>query len=312
MGSQTPRASNLTGGFTVVELLVTIAIMSLLLAVLVPAIQSARESARRVQCSNNLRQIGLALHNYHDGCHTLPPGSQVTDYRERPWYSKSFGWPVAILPHIEQSALYEQFDFNIDCQIHHRHLTDQQLNVFRCPSDPLGGNLIEWKHSENPHPLFGAYWEGGWGGLSYLGVSGTKGQPYAERFESCNEWAQQPFFEGLHSGAFFWNSNIRFRDIQDGQSQTLMLTERGIVPGAGKWGGAGLNFRCPYGVGDTVLPFASIVTGSQRSAFVPWGWHPTGIHTCLADGSVRFIDQKADVNILTSLATRNNGEVFSW
>ncbi len=299
-------------GFTLVELLVCIGVISLLISLTLPAVQSAREAARRTQCRNNLRQVGLALHNYHDTARVLPPGSQVQNYNLPPWYSKSFPWIVGILPYLEQADLYSQFNFNLDCQIHHRSQTSRHLAMFECPSDPLSGGGIEWKRLGGPHPVYGAFYEGGWGMTSYFGVSGTFGQPLADAFESCNEWAALPRSSGLHAGVLFGNSRVRLADITDGTSNTILLVERGGVQSTGKWGGSGLLFRCPYGVGDNILPVDEIVAGDRRSAFRPWSWHGQGSHVAMADGSVHYFAAETDGSLLKGLATRSDGEVVSW
>ena len=125
-------------GFTLIELLVVIAIIAILIALLLPAVQQAREAARRSVCQNNLKQIGLALHNYHDVHRTFPPGwigveSGVVNFEGE----SGFGWGAFILPYVDQAPLYQSFDFD-ESMVHAMNLSKlkQTLSVYLCPSDP--------------------------------------------------------------------------------------------------------------------------------------------------------------------------------
>ena len=125
--SRTPRP-----GFTLIELLVVIAIIAILVALLLPAVQQAREAARRTQCKNNLKQIGIALHSYHDVYKTFPP-AYIPDEDGKPMHS----WRVLILPFIEQQALYEQYDFNEPWDgPNNSQLANVVISVYQCPSSP--------------------------------------------------------------------------------------------------------------------------------------------------------------------------------
>lgn len=309
------------GGFTLVECLVALAVIGLLAALLLPAIQRAREASRRASCANRLRQLGIALHNYHTAFSVFPPGSQVQDYWRPPAFSKSFGWTVAILPHLDQLRLFERFDTNLDCQIHHRHLTRRSVRAFNCPSDPRAGGPVQWQHPAGPHPVWGAYYEGDWGTTNYLGISGTTGMQSAAHFSECDRIAGTPRHRGLHAGVFYGNSHTRLRDITDGTSTTTMLAERGVVDEWGKWGGAGVVFACPFGVLDVVMPGVIGTTGgglrrprgTTGDRLFLWSWHDAGSHVGLADASVRFVSYSVDKSVQRALATRSGGEaVTEW
>jgi len=145
-------------GFTLVELLVVIAIIGILVALLLPAIQAAREAARRTECTNKLKQLGLALHNYHDTHNTLPYSSTAANCWWGPpsaWYGRAHTWNEYILPFVEQQSLYEQIDFNLNMnQTTNWNLFHQQRFPWQeCPSDPNG--------QEMNAGLWGAYWD--WG-----------------------------------------------------------------------------------------------------------------------------------------------------
>jgi hypothetical protein len=234
-------------------------------------------------------------------------------YGSRP-YSKSFGWTIAILPYVEQSQLYARFDFDLDCQIHHRELTHEVVSLFVCPSDPNGDRQVEW-NGEGEDLTWGEYYKGGWGGLNYLGVSGNDGFLPVDSRSNCDKL--NAYVGHLHSGLFFGNSSIRFSEITDGISNTLMLGERGITSGVGKWGGAGVRGRCPAGLADVLLPGFVISKadggvrppeGSLLDEMRWWSWHVGGTQFCLSDGSVRFVSNSVERSVVMALASRSGGE----
>ncbi len=307
-------------GLTMVELLVVLSVIGLLIALLLPAVQRTRESARRINCANKMRQLGLGLHHYESLYGSFPAGSQVADWERPPGYSKSFGWTVAVLPHIDQLPIYAQFDFDLDCQIHHRQLTKQVVTSFVCPSDPMHGGPVEFNRSPDPHPVYGSYWEGGWGITNYLGVSGIGGLQPATHILRCNELDSRQPVSTIHAGIFFGNSSVRLTDIKDGTSNTFLLGERGGVPELGKWGGPGLLFACPLGVLDVVLPgvlgdrFGGGLRpprGRTSDELHFWSSHDGGCYFAFADGSIRFLSYSTDHDIQRSLSTRDQGEVIS-
>ncbi len=306
-------------GFTIIELLVVSVVAGILIALLIPAVQDAREASRKVSCSNKLRQLSLALHNYHATHLVLPPGSQVIDFLVPPGYSKGFGWTIAVLPYLEETSLYSGFDFRFDCQIHHRHLTKRIVQGFVCPSDPLSGGPTEWKHPAGPDSRWGRYYEGGWGTTNYLGISGVGGSYAATRFTDCDRIAGTSGPPSIHSGVFFGNSSIRFADVTDGLSNSALLVERGVVESWGKWGGAGEISRCPYGNLDVSIPGVLGETGEgglrspRRLAsdrLFLWSWHDGGSQYALADGSIRFVSYSMDHKLQLALTTRASGEVI--
>lgn len=312
------RGDSLRAGFTLIELLVVIFVIALLVALLVPAVQMAREAARRTSCRSNLKQLALALHTYQERHQVLPPGTQIDDVRpprDIPGrgalrFTKHFPWIVMILPDIDQGVMYAQFNFDLDCQHDHRPLTSQQLKILQCASDPAAGQPVYW---DRP------YYEGPWGSNNYLGVSGTNMATSKNYAWQCAEYDREAGKAPIQSGLLYENSNCRLRDVTDGTSQTLLLGERGIVQQWGKWGGAGVEQRCPFGLGDTVLPGTiddQLYPGGLRERqetisdrLFWWSWHGGVVHMAFADGSVRGVSVSTDRGVLTAWSTRAGGEV---
>ena len=297
--------------FTLVEVLVVIGIISVLIALALPALQRARESARRIACVSRLKQLAIAFHNYHDVHRCLPPGSQVADFRIQP-YSKSFGWTIMLLPQMDQQVIYNRFDFDGDAQsVAHRPLTMTIVSSFVCPSDAKGGELV-----------MGSV--GGSSGLlapnNYFGVSGTNALYFARSAAECLDWDTQGLFPAIQNGVLFGNSSTRLSDITDGASNTLLIGERGIEDGFGRWGGPGEFYQCPWGLADVVLPGTlrnrdfvggiRIRDGSLHDRYSWWTFHSGGANFGCADGSVQFRSTHLDAAVLSAMSTRAGGESF--
>lgn len=220
-------------GFTLIELLVVIAIIAVLIALLLPAVQQAREAARRTQCKNNLKQIGLALHNYHDSYNRLPPGFVFDPRRTTAQYNGNmWGWSAMILPMIEQATLYNSCNFSMGFaggltaagtdqsegagSIHGPELTS--IAAFRCPSD-RGLPIAYYRQASGTKALGGS--------TNYVGVNGnvmalntgTVAAPVYANFTS-------PQFLTAQGGAFGGNSKVGLRDMSDGSSNCLVVGEK--------------------------------------------------------------------------------------
>ncbi len=303
-------------GFTLVELLVVIAVIGILVGLLMPAVQSAREAARRMSCGNNLKQIGLAMHNY-DGTHgSLPP--TVLGVRTGRTYGGIVNRAgmtgfVSVLPQLEQSALFGQFDLNSDASAEDNVMAANKTpEVYLCPSMPLPDSGSESR-----------------GYASYAMSTGTKkyrNQIHDGAFvDSMNVFRQERIMAGIPSD-LSWISPVDIDQIAnfDGASNTLLVGEYGIqmrdtaslpfpFPGAG--GEAAGRWAASYPYNSTATVFGAF-NASRISIFdIPSyesfrGPHASGVQFVLSDGSVRFLTDSIDAIILRRLAARNDGEVI--
>lgn len=291
--------------FTLVELLVVIAIIGILIALLLPAVQAAREAARRSSCSNNLKQVGLALHMYHDIHNQLPPGWVGFDPSTGlpHWFGlPGWGWNARILPYMEQGAAYKNLvHFNLP-------ITDSSnaearlypIHTFHCPSDVgektftlQGGGAFVGAGSFSPVELATGNYIGMFGTIDIhvAAAAGTNGQ--------C---------EG--NGSFFLNRGVRFADITDGLSNTLIVGERCSKLAPSTW--VGVVTGGQHGPAR-VVGVATYPPNSEAEAVHYFhnfsSFHPTGTHFLAGDGSVRLIAQTIDATIYQALATRSGNEV---
>ena len=228
-----PRARR---GFTLIELLVVIAIIAILIALLLPAVQQAREAARRASCKNNLKQIGLALHNYHDVYAGFPSGwIGVTNGRSNVLGESGFAWGTMILPYLDQAPLYRRFNFSSPLDASpNRTLVNQHLTVYQCPSDPKPESFQTPDRNGNQIQMATANYAGVFGTVEldncYTSPAGT---PPVSAQGQC-----------LSDGVFYHNSAVKIRDIIDGASNTLIVGERTTFldpvngPFYGTWSGA--------------------------------------------------------------------------
>jgi prepilin-type N-terminal cleavage/methylation domain-containing protein/prepilin-type processing-associated H-X9-DG protein len=283
--------------FTLIELLVVIAIIAILIGLLLPAVQKVREAANRMACSNNLEQIGLALHQYHDTNGHFPPAWVGVSY------FPGWGWPSFLLPWLEQENLYKEMNVATgpfgtpgarytDASSIPGRLTQTKLKVFRCPSD-TGPDL-------NPD-------RGNHAMSNYRGVAG----PYGERYF--------PFFtfDSDAGGVLIQNITFAFKDITDGTSNTLAVGEVRYEGTAGKraciWAGMrGIDSSgiiWPSDVTWTLDQSSGQVNGTSQWAFS--SRHPGGAMFVFCDGSVRFYRNDADPNKLRFLAGRDDGVIVN-
>ena len=316
--------------FTLIELLVVVTIIGLSAALLLPAVQSAREAARRTQCANNLKQIGTALHNYSTAVGVFPPGwvanfaehglAGVPDTDDLIPPGVDWSWAARLFGFLEQTPLAESDFLGIYVISHEAAtVTSTTLGVFLCPSSPPGGPIsrtIEYPDDETPPFTFTL------GRSHYVGSAGTKNPNYFPR--TCG-------------GIFFRNSAVNAADIPDGMSSTLMVGERSRDLSDATWASGYIDDNCtgpawPVHVCEmAATSFTLSHTGPEpASPFLrgvppdpriqvpndrrpgPSGYrslHPGGCNFLFCDGSVRFVKETVNPDAFAALATRAGGEV---
>lgn len=290
-------------GFTLIELLVVIAIIAILIALLLPAVQQAREAARRSQCKNNFKQIGLALHNYHDVFSTFPPGWIGVENRQpSPEGESGFAWGTMILPYLDQAPLYNQFNYTLAMDVTpNRDLLDNYLNVFSCPSDPKPNTFTIQDRNGTDTELAVSNYVGVFGTTEIHDCENTPGTAPVTASGQC-----------VSDGVFFHNSRIKMRDIIDGTSSTLMVGERTTFVEAdgtqfyGTWTGALPEVE---EAAARVMGKAEHPPNESEHAEDFGSPHEGGAQFILGDGHVRFISENIDEGVFQSLATRAGGEV---
>lgn len=314
------RRARCRTGFTLIELLSVIAIVGLLVALLLPAVQHAREAARRTTCRNNLKNIGLALHNYHDAHGSFPFGF---DERESLW-------SAMILPQIEQSSMYGTLVFqesgpgNWDSGGTNETAACTLIPVYRCPSMAVSEHV-----NDNPS---GSIMEGRVP-VSYRACSGSNGWSDAASTIPPNAPAASVSLDSiLLNGMFYGSSRVRFADVTDGSTNTILigesLTDPFFVkdgqamdywqlgaPQTGTWvPGEDGGTEFSEGIGSTGPRINSRLDQSVSGAVmeVSFGsYHTGGAVFGFADGSVRFISESIDIQTYRALGTRQGGEVVS-
>jgi prepilin-type N-terminal cleavage/methylation domain-containing protein/prepilin-type processing-associated H-X9-DG protein len=330
-------------GFTLIELLVVIAIIAVLIALLLPAVQAAREAARRAQCVNNLKQIGIAMHNYHDIINTLPPGFRS---------SVCGTWQTFILPYIEGNSTYNAYnqfgsymiqgtlnknpDGNLRyggvCQL---TVTTSRFNSLTCPSDtPVANaayaNITEHNYAAN------------FGNAGMFQELTTPAAPGISSFTATQfyggTWLGAPFSDSDPSGYPSRQRTYNFATITDGTSNTLMVSEtiqgqHGDIRGFTWWGDSAAfetwlapNSPLPDVMQSTsycgpnpgtaaIFPIIDrpnppcIATGAPTMA--SRSRHPSGLNSLFCDGSVKFMKNSININIWRALSTSAGGEVIS-
>ncbi len=296
---RSPSFVSRRSGVTLIEVLVVIAIIGLMIGLILPAVQNVRGTAARMQCQNNLKQLGLASHSYSSAVGHLPPGVTPNDEKSKYPY---LGWLSRLLPQLEQDSLWLQIEsaFAIE-RIWQRaplvHPRDRLLRFVACPSDPRSGDFLT-RAGGGFDPRIAL--------SSYMGVSGTNG------FRK--------------NGIYYFGSATRLTDITDGTSSTLLIGERPPSPDTffGWWyashgidglgtadlvlGTAERDFGTPYHCEPGVHKFGPGSFTVPCDVLHYWSPHPGGANFAFCDGSVKFIRYSADT-IMPALATRAGGEV---
>jgi prepilin-type N-terminal cleavage/methylation domain-containing protein/prepilin-type processing-associated H-X9-DG protein len=286
-------------GFTLIELLVVIAIIGILIGILLPAIQAARESARRMSCTNNLKQIGLALHLYHDARQGLPAGWTAYDANKKPYAlgTPGWGWATRILPFMELGSVSKNsIDFKLPfSDPANAYVRTLYIAEFRCPSDPTKLTFVDAEDPLQQELAVG----------NYVGVFGT-----GNIHDSATVPAGQKF---TGDGVFYHNSAVNFRDIRDGLSHTFAVGERSSALSYSTWVGSPANDDCGPGMvlGSAIYPPNSLGFAGDPDPHNFSSKHSKGTNFCLADGSVRLVDQNIDAAVYQALCTRAAGDSIS-
>ncbi len=297
-------------GFTLVELLVVIAIIAMLVTLLLPAVQSAREAARRAQCINNLKQIGLSVQNYHDAKGKLPPARYLDDYPS---------WFVLILPFMEGSSEYQQWD--LDRSYYHPVNALPRAHTipsFVCPSRrPVGITLEADRDNANDPHAAGAVGD-------YAGNAGTGVSDYWQ--STTNGVILSSFVFNLPAESRDdyerYDSRIKFKSIVDGLSKTLLAGEKHFPLQAKNYDGSiynGDNVNNFARVGGRIVPLALGPTDDANCSRAPGcdspcacdsfgSWHPGVCHFAFVDGHVKSIEVTIDSRVLDRLTARADGQ----
>jgi prepilin-type processing-associated H-X9-DG protein len=287
---------------------VVIAIIGVLIALLLPAVQAAREAARRMNCSNNLKQLGLAFHNYHDTFGSLPPGRS---------FSPAHGWCVDLLPYLEQSNVKNLYNFSKDYfDTANQSAVLASESVFICPSTPGGIRQVRLPTSSAPTaawadpPLYAA---GGDYYVHHMTITksdGTTGSPALTSSNTAAVSAATPL-----------------RMITDGLSNTIIVDELAGRPdlwirGARKadqyvgqrgwaaWAGYQSNFLQGYTADGLSHPGWACIINCTNDGSI-YSFHPGGANSLFLDGSVHFLSETSAVDLILSLATRDGGEAVT-
>jgi prepilin-type N-terminal cleavage/methylation domain-containing protein/prepilin-type processing-associated H-X9-DG protein len=281
-------------GFTLIELLVVISIIAVLIALLLPAVQSAREAARRAHCTNNLKQVALAAHNYLSSNQTFPIGCPIQWDPFFAVYFESHSVFVAMLGQLEQQALYNAVNFSINVQnAANQTIEFTGVSTLWCPSDATISRLVNNGSYEGVPSWYVRF-------SSYAGCSGTF-WPEIEFYSNLTT-ANDPAITARSNaltGMFAFNTALPIQTITDGASNTIMFGERAN----GKFTDADRDFYCWWGDSvstDTILttlyplnPFnkVPVVSGEYSSSWdsAASSFHPGGVNFAFADGSVRFL-----------------------
>lgn len=308
MPSSMPGVSRRARGFTLIELLVVIAIIGVLVALLLPAVQQAREAARRTQCKNHLKQIGLAMHNYHDVYRRFMAGNT----------SGMAGWMVALLPYVDQAPLYSTYDHNYAWNhANNPNFKTNRPSFYACPSNPVAEDLL---------------------------TDGSQTADYSILRAASDSAAAKSLFQSRYGTT--WpdaNYSHRMSDVTDGLSNTCMSYEsagrahfycKGMknptVTGSGMTAGQTTPARVGWASHGNAGWSASMTADVDRSTnqvtfFLwsgmenintinsyasPYSFHTGGVQIVMADGSVRFMSENVSQSIIFAITSINGGEVL--
>jgi prepilin-type N-terminal cleavage/methylation domain-containing protein/prepilin-type processing-associated H-X9-DG protein len=296
-------------GFTLIELLVVIAIIAILIGLLLPAVQKVREAAARAQCANNLKQIGLALHNYENTYKAFPPGRTDGTAGRAPWFPHSHSWTASILSYLEQDTIFKIYHYDTEWNDPTNYPAIQsQLVVFNCPSVPAG---------PRQDPIAGDPYCG-----DYSTINGVHPPVGINCFGLVRISSDE---DPRLLGALIKNHRSRMVDIQDGASNTILVAEDAGRPQAyaadgmiatvmpvtkeGGWADPGAPFSIDGSNPDGTINGPCALNCSNNSEV--YAFHPLGANVVFCDGSVHFLRKDINLCVLAALSTRSGGEQAS-
>ena len=324
--------------FTLIELLVVIAIIGILVGLVVPAVQKVREAAARVQCANNLKQIGLAIHSYHDTNKRLPSGyvdrNAVPTSTPDNDLGPGWGWAAFLLPYLEQGNIYRQINFGVQVGTGvNATISQQPLVIYQCPADPL----------QQAFPVYDSNFNNPVATLAHSNYVANCG--WEECFNNAGGAAQGDGSDGLvgglgaaGNGPFFRNSRTPFANVTDGLSNTIFVGERSGNHSPSTWAGAVPGGRCPaWMASQPPAPYSpppgpaydnadfgeALVLAHGNATHVPSADFPIfdpdtfysmhtgrGANFLFGDGSVHFLSSSIDPYTYQAMGTIAGGETF--
>jgi prepilin-type N-terminal cleavage/methylation domain-containing protein/prepilin-type processing-associated H-X9-DG protein len=334
--------ANRRKGFTLIELLVVIAIIGVLVGLLLPAVQKVREAANRAQCQNNLKQIGLALHNYHDSYKRFPPGyidgntKTSADPGGTPDndVGPGWGWAALLLPYIEQDNVFNQINLTVGVGIGvNTQISLQPIKIYQCPSDGL----------QDPFPLYDSTFTNPIATVAHANYVGNNG--WVECFNNAGG-----FFSGgvgndglpgmigtAANGPFFRNSRTKIANVLDGMSNTVFAGERSSNHSPSTWTGAVTGGRCPaWMANQPPVPYIpppgppydnadfdeAFILSHGNATHLPsadfpvydpdtfYSFHPGGANFLFGDGSVHFLATSINPVTYQALCTIAGREIL--
>jgi prepilin-type N-terminal cleavage/methylation domain-containing protein len=304
-------------GFTLIELLVVIAIIAILIALLLPAVQQAREAARRTQCRNHLKQLGLAVHNYHDNFNKFPNGNNQINRGSDGKGICQGPWTITLLPYLDQAPLYNRWNFDLGfAEGTNRPLTLTPLSFYRCPSTPIPP-LASFVGLTTA--TFSADRDAIGSGVRY-------DAPPVDYHPAIS--AHTPPMDAASprvAAAFPQRSTYGFRDVTDGTSNTMFMTEvagfprrynrrRDVGDNSAGFGHVGgwtrvLTIRSNF-AGDTLYGGNCLVNCTNFAGTNLYSFHEGGVHLSLLDGSVRFLSENVSMDVIFRLMAIQDGQVM--
>ncbi|HET6426317.1 MAG TPA: DUF1559 domain-containing protein [Planctomycetaceae bacterium] len=314
-------------GFTLIELLVVIAIIAILIALLLPAVQQAREAARRTQCKNHFKQFGLALHNYHDTFNVLPPGAinpgqancnNLFPQATTPNLIRNHTMHMMILPYLDQAPLYNSINFSIptgqaahttNCTpnsvatVWQTAATDKVISVFLCPSD----YLYNTPRTDTASVVYNY-------NLAHRTNYGVLSTDIEQNANGSLNYGQ---ITAASKATFGANGAARMRDFRDGTSNTVMMIETPQQKTSASYGPFWSQYAHTYfiqmrwGINEPCLVPTCATPSIYSYAWRAGSLHVGGCHALLGDGAVRFVGKNVDIAVLTGLGTVAGNETLN-